>query len=50
MSNMYGGIGDAFVGLFRFMTVLLGIFVPLGVWKLIDILIWVFSHIKIVAS
>lgn len=50
MSNFYSGVGDAVARLFNLMTILLCIFVPLGVWKLIDIIIWVFSHIKIVTS
>lgn len=45
---MYSKIGDAVESLFRFMTILLWIFVPLGVWKLIDIIVLVFRHIKIV--
>ena len=29
------------------MIVLLCVFVPLGIWKLIDIAIWLFSHISV---
>lgn len=46
MGNMFGGIGDGFVGLFRFMTVLLYIFVPLGMWKLVELIILMLKHVK----
>lgn len=41
----YSGIGDAFAGIFRFMFVLLCIFVPLGVWKMVEIIIYVSHHL-----
>lgn len=31
----------------RGMFWLLVIFVPLGLWKFIDIIVWVFQHIKV---
>ena len=37
----------ALKGLFIMMVVLLAIFVPLGVWKLLDLLGWVVEHVYI---
>lgn len=34
--------------LFKFMFILILIFVPLGIWKIIDIIIWLFIHIEII--
>lgn len=44
---MYEGVGNAVVALWRGMIVLLCVFVPLGLWKLIDICIWIFNHVHI---
>jgi hypothetical protein len=44
---MYGNLGDAFIGLYRFMIFLLVIAVPLALWKLVEIVIWVFQHVQI---
>jgi len=33
--------------LIKTMSILLFIFVPLGIWKMIDIMIWFFQHISI---
>ncbi len=35
-----GGLGCIVVGFF--------LLLPLGIWKLIDIIIWLFQHVKIV--
>lgn len=43
----YGQIGEAFARLFQMMAYALVVFVPLGVWKLIDIVIWLFNHVSI---
>lgn len=43
----YSRIGDSIIEGFRFLCILLAIFVPLGLWKLIDIIIWVCKHISI---
>ena len=44
---MYEQIGEGFVALFKFMAILLAFTIPLGLWKLIDIVIWLFEHITI---
>jgi hypothetical protein len=41
---------DAFRGLDRFLklaTILLLIFIPLGMWKLVDIIIWLYKNVSI---
>ena len=43
---MYGGMGKAFSGMFIAMFVTLCMSVPLGIWKLIEIIIWI-CHLKI---
>lgn len=43
MSNL----GDTIKVLFITMAALLIIFVPLGLWKIIEIIIWVFNHVSI---
>jgi hypothetical protein len=40
---MYPDIGK----LFEAMLFLLIVFIPLGVWKIIDIIIWLFNHVSI---
>lgn len=44
---MWNDMGDAVVGAFRLMFWLLVAAVPLALWKLVDIGIWLFSHISI---
>lgn len=39
--------GDGFVALFKLMVVLLAITIPLGIWKLIDIAVWLFRNVTI---
>lgn len=43
MHDVGKNIGEMIAG----MMVLLMIFVPLGIWKLVDIFIWCYNHIKI---
>lgn len=38
---------DGLDALFKFVAVLLIIFIPVGIWKLIDIIIWMWNHIHI---
>lgn len=43
-------LGDVFKGVEEAIAagfILLCIFVPLGLWKLVDIVIWLFQHVKI---
>ena len=40
---MFDGIGDIIITLF----VLCVIFVPLGIWKLVNIITWIISHVHI---
>ncbi len=42
---MYQGLGGAVNSLFYGIIVLLCIFVPLGLWKMVDIIIWIYSNI-----
>lgn len=44
---MLNELGKDFGNAMVFMGILLLIFIPLGIWKLIDIIIWLFNHIKI---
>ena len=37
----YSRIGDGIVSAFMFMIILLFIFVPLGIWKLIDLIMMI---------
>ena len=41
------GIGEAIDAMFAAMFGLIVIFVPLGLWKLIEIIIWVFSNVSV---
>lgn len=44
---MYGKVGDAVVSLIVAMAVALVIFVPLGLWKLVEIVIWIATHVSV---
>lgn len=44
---MYGGIGDSIASALKFMFMLRCIFVPLGVWKFVDIILWIVKHVNI---
>lgn len=39
-------IGQAIDALFKFVVILLIIFVPLGTWKLFEIIIWLCTHVS----
>lgn len=43
----YGGIGEAINAMFIAMFILIIIFVPLGIWKIIDIIIWLSKNLNI---
>ena len=43
MSTMFDGMGRIIDGMF----VALAICVPLGIWKMIDIVIWVCRHLQV---
>ena len=43
-SNTYSGLFEALTKFFIFFLVLSLISVPLAIWKLIDIAIWIVSH------
>jgi len=40
---MFEGLGD----MIKLMGYLLVVFLPLGVWKLVEIIIWLFEHVSI---
>jgi hypothetical protein len=44
---MYRELSDAVAKSFCVMLGLIVIFVPLGIWKLIDIIIWLYHHVSI---
>lgn len=44
---MYGNLGDGVTGIIYFLMVLCAIFIPLGIWKLIEIIIYLTHHISI---
>ena len=41
------GLGEALNQAFQTGLILLCIFVPLGLWKIIEIIIWLVRHVKI---
>ena len=45
--EMYSNVGEGFVALFKLMVALLAITIPLGIWKLIDIAVWLFRNVTI---
>jgi hypothetical protein len=47
MGGDYDSIGKAADALFRGMLTLLFLFVPLGLWKLIDIFLWLWENVEI---
>lgn len=47
MTGDYTSIGEAAVKLFWVMVIALCIFVPLGIWKLVEIIIWCSKHFHI---
>ena len=44
---MYSGIGEAFKELWFLMVALLAITVPLGVWKLVEIILYLNNNLHI---
>lgn len=47
MSYGYERIGDVVKGLFTLVIVLACVSVPLAIWKCVDIIAWIFSHVTI---
>lgn len=44
---MVSGIGDGLGVMFKWMFILICVFVPLGIWKLVEIIIWLVKHVHI---
>ena len=44
---MFEGIGEALGNLIKLLFILCCISVPLAIWKLVEIIIWLFSHVSI---
>ena len=44
------GLGEALESLFNLAAVLLLIFIPLGLWKLVEIIIWIYQHVSIMVA
>lgn len=42
---MWSGMFDALESLFKWMAILLVIFVPLGAWKAFELFSWAWEHI-----
>ena len=43
----YSGIGDGIVGAIKVLFITVCISVPLAIWKMIDIIIWICKHLSI---
>ncbi len=46
-SSFYGAVGDGIASAMVVVGVILIVFVPLGLWKLIEIGMWCYSHLAI---
>lgn len=44
---MYEGMGKAIDSMFTMIALLLFIAVPLAAWKVIDVIIWICSHVQV---
>jgi len=44
---MIEGIGKAFRCIYMFAVFSLFVLLPLSVWKVIDILVWIYQHVRI---
>ncbi len=44
---MYEGIGKGLSELFITMFILCCVTVPLGIWKIVDIVIWIIKHVNV---
>lgn len=42
-----GGIGDAIEAMFKLLIFLIIFAVPLAIWKLVEIIIWVYNHFSV---
>lgn len=47
MDNMFSGVFEGIEFLIKILAVLCIIFVPLGIWKLVDIGIWLYHHVHV---
>jgi hypothetical protein len=47
MQGAFNGIGEVLESAIRFVIVSYAILIPLAIWKMIDIAIWLFSHISV---
>jgi uncharacterized membrane protein len=47
MSSGYGSMFDGMMSIAKLMVVLICVFVPLGAWKLVEIIIWCFQHVHV---
>ena len=44
---MYQGMGEALSAVMKMVMILLIVFIPLGLWKLIEIFIWVYNNVSL---
>ena len=44
------GLGEALESLFNLAAVLLLIFISLGLWKLVEIIIWIYQHVSVMIA
>lgn len=45
--NDYGRMGDGLGSVLAMVAVVLVVLLPLGLWKFVEILVWVFQHVKL---
>ena len=45
--NDWARLGNGFIWWVNVLVVLLIVFVPLGIWKLVDLVLWCWNHLSI---
>lgn len=45
--SAYRHLGDGIVGAFQIMAGVLVVSIPLAIWKLVDIGMWLFGHVSV---
>jgi len=46
---MYSGMFDGAIALFKIMAWSLVLAIPLAIWKFVEIVIWLFDHVRLVS-
>ena len=47
MYSMFNGIGNGLDIILKTWAIMLIVFVPLGLWKMVEIIVWITTHVKI---